>query len=118
MIPGFVLNLSIRSKITLLVTLTSAVVLILSSIVVIRGELNYLRSATRSELTTLATVIGSNSTAAISFVDHDAANEILASLSAKPQILQAKIYTVDGEEFASYRRREPAAPDTTDRLFA
>jgi len=118
MIPGFVRNLSIRSKITLLVTLTSAVVLILSSIVVIRGEVNYLRSATRSELTTLATVIGSNSTAAISFVDHDAANEILASLSAKPQILQAKIYTVDGEEFASYRRREPAAPDTTDRLFA
>jgi two-component system, sensor histidine kinase and response regulator len=118
MIPGFVRNLSIRTKISLLVMLTSAVVLILSSILVIRGEVNYLRGATRSELTTLATVIGSNSTAAISFVDHDAANEILASLSAKPQILQAKIYTADGAEFASYQRRESAASDATDHLFA
>jgi Periplasmic sensor domain len=45
-----------------------------------------------------------NSTAALSFGDQNAAEELLSSLRAKPHLRVAFIYSADGNLFAAYRR--------------
>jgi len=49
-------------------------------------------------------MIGSNSTAALSFGDAQSASEILAALRAKPNVIRACIYDNDGRVFATYSR--------------
>jgi signal transduction histidine kinase len=56
------------------------------------------------ELSTLAEIIGANSTAALAFDDQRSAEETLAALSAKQRIVGAYIYTKDGAAFARYHR--------------
>ncbi len=58
----------------------------------------------RSDLDVLAEIVGSNSTAAITFGDRSAAAELLSGLKAKKHIVAAVIYCGDGKPFASYRR--------------
>jgi diguanylate cyclase (GGDEF)-like protein/PAS domain S-box-containing protein len=49
-------------------------------------------------------MIGSNSTAALSFGDINSAREILSALHAKPHVIHACIYDKAGKVFASYSR--------------
>jgi len=104
---AFIRHLSIRSKLILIVMITSGTVVLLASLVLINDQIGYLRDAAYSELSTLATVMGDNTTAAVVFGDAGTANELLASLSAKPQIVSAEIRQPDGTVFSSYRRRMP-----------
>ncbi len=53
-------------------------------------------------VTTLGRVMADNSTAAVAFEDRPAAEEILNSLRAEPQITAAALYDLDGRLFASY----------------
>ena len=54
----------------------------------------------------LADVIGSNSTAALSFHDVAAAEEALAALKANHNVVGARIiFDVGGKPFASFQRR-------------
>ena len=103
-LADFIKNMSIRRKLIMIVMLTTASVLEVDSLVFIRDEIHYLRDAALSELTTLATVIGSTTASAITAGDRDAAEATLAALAAKPQILAAVIYKPDGQVFASYHR--------------
>jgi signal transduction histidine kinase len=72
------------------------------------------------DLGSLAQVIGSNSTGALTFADPRAADEILASLSAQSHIVSARLYDGRGQTFATYRRSgmeadvlpERASPDS------
>jgi len=57
----------------------------------------------RRELQTLSSVIAENSRAGLAFQDKDTLKTILASLSAKPSIVYAGIYSMDQELFAEYR---------------
>ncbi len=109
MLARLIRKIAIRQKLTLIVMLTSGIVLGIASLVFVTNEISYLRSAALSELETLATVIGGNSTAAIAFRDRQAAEEILASLRATPQIVRAGLYLPDGELFAAYRQTEAAS---------
>ncbi len=59
-------------------------------------------SALESQLSALAEVIGSNTTAALEFEDASAAAEALGSLRAQPHIVEACIYTRNGEVLAKY----------------
>jgi methyl-accepting chemotaxis protein len=59
------------------------------------------------DLETLAEVLGSNSTAALTFNDPAAAREVLQSLSAKEHIMAAALYRMDEASFATYVR-DPA----------
>ena len=56
------------------------------------------------DLETLAEILGSNSTAALSFGDQNAAEELLAALRVKPHIKTAVIFSAEGKRFADYRR--------------
>ena len=62
------------------------------------------RAQLQRRLTTLADVVGQNSTAALNFEDHAAAGEVLQALRAEPPVVSACLYDVSGRLFASYQR--------------
>jgi PAS domain S-box-containing protein len=93
---------SIRGKVTGIIMLTSTTAVLLACLgFTISGLFNF-RNRLLGDLTTIAEVVGSNSTAALTFGDRQAANEVLAALRAKPSIIAAGIYTDRGELFARY----------------
>ena len=101
---------SIRGKLTSVVMLTSATAVLLVCVGFVVSDLVAMRNHLSEDLLMLAEVVGSNSTAALTFEDSKAANEVLNALSAKPSITAACIYTRRGEPFARY------APDASFSL--
>jgi len=76
------LNMSIRRKLTLLMMLTSVVALLLACGSFLTYDVATFRRKLALELTVLADVIGSNSTAALTFDDAGAARDALGALRA------------------------------------
>ena len=99
-------DLSIKRKLTAVIMLTSCAVLLIASTGFILSELLTSRRAIVQELSTIAQIIGSNSTAALVFDDKASAQETLSALSAKPDVVSAYIFRkVDknqGGAFAGY----------------
>ncbi|GAW67238.1 signal protein [Geoanaerobacter pelophilus] len=95
-------DLSIRRKLIAILLLTSSVVLALVSTAFVFNEVADFRSGMRTELSALAEIVGSNSSAAVAFNDHKSAAETLAALRAKPYILNALVVLKDHTVFASY----------------
>jgi len=100
---------SIRRKITELVLVTCAVAVLVACGVFAAYDIVSSRAALAHDLTTIAQIIGSKSTAALSFDDPQSASEILSSLSSKPHIVEACIYRSDGSVFAKYSRTASTA---------
>src|ERR1700722_1034068 len=98
------LDLSIRQKLQAIVMVTSAVALLTASIVFTLYDRSTFLRAKMQDLSATATMIGSNSTAALSFGDAKSAREILAALRAKPNVINACIYDKDGRVLATYGR--------------
>jgi|HubBroStandDraft_1064217.scaffolds.fasta_scaffold22806_2 diguanylate cyclase (GGDEF)-like protein len=92
-------------------TLTTAF-LVLDSISS-RGSLN-------ARLSTLADVVGKNSTAALSFRDQAAAIEVLEAFRAEPSLITACLYDSSGTLFAQYKRdsRTPTCPKGLKEVLA
>ena len=69
----------------------------------------------QNRISTLADIVGQNSTAALNFNDKAAAVEVLQALHAEPPVVFACLYDVSGQLFASYQRsaRESNCPSTT-----
>jgi signal transduction histidine kinase/ActR/RegA family two-component response regulator len=101
---AFARRLPIRHQLTLLVTLTSGLVLILACLVLAAYDLRRAYRELEDDLVSLAQVIGSNSTAALTFDDRHAAEEILAGMKARSHIASARLYDGLGRPFATYRR--------------
>ncbi|MBI5468975.1 MAG: response regulator [Deltaproteobacteria bacterium] len=95
-------NLSIKHKLTAIIMLTSSVVLVLACLAFIANDAINFRKAMVEDTSTLAEVIGINSTAALSFNDQKAAEETLSALRAEPHVTAAYIYGRDGKVFAGY----------------
>ncbi|BCG46277.1 Hpt protein [Citrifermentans bremense] len=95
-------DLSIRRKLIAILLLTSSVVLALVSTAFVFNEVADFRSGMRTELSALAEIVGSNSSAAVAFNDRKSAAETLAALRAKPYILNALVVLKDHTVFASY----------------
>ena len=95
-------NLPIRRKLTMIVLLTSGLLVMLMAIFFISGKFFAFRKNMVSNMTTLAQVIGMNSTAAITFDDPETAKEILSVISAEPNVDSACIFRSGGELFATY----------------
>lgn len=95
---------SVRQQIVFLCLTTSA--LVAGVFALSSGLLEYTsrRQGLIESVTTAARIAGINATAALSFGDRDAAEEVLAALSANEDILRARIRTPDGELFATYDR--------------
>src|ERR1700677_1640923 len=97
-------NLAVRHKLRLIILFAASFALVLSSAAVVVYDQVVARSDLRNDLAVLAEIVGSNSTAAVTFRDRRAAEEILSGLRAKEHIVAATIYSDDGKPFASYRR--------------
>src|ERR1700674_4938822 len=93
-------DLSIRQKLQGIVLVTGCAALLVSSVTFsIYDRTTFLRARTNG-LIVSAEMIGSNSTAALSFRDVNSAREILNALQAEPSVVHACIYGKDGKVFA------------------
>ena len=101
-------NLSIRSKLNLLGTLTAALALLLACILFVMNDVSATKAAMVQHLSTLADVLGGNCIAALTFNDPKAANDVLASLHYEPMIHVAGVFDRQGTRFAAYENRAGA----------
>jgi signal transduction histidine kinase/uncharacterized membrane protein affecting hemolysin expression len=115
-------DISIKRKLTAIIMIACSVALLLVSAGFVGYELLTQRQTMRNDLSTLAEIIGSESTAALSYRDKDAATEYLAALSAKKHIVAAALYDHDGRLLASYPTNSatikfPGAPEQNALRF-
>src|SRR5215831_5391910 len=97
-------NLSIRRKQLLIIMLTSSIALLLACAAFTAYELITFRKGMVRNLSTLAEIVGNNTSAALDFSDAAAASETLSALKAEPDIIGACLYARKGGIFARYDR--------------
>ena len=101
MVPRFQ-DIPIKRKLTAIIMIASTVALLLVSTGFVAYDLATFRQTKVRDLSTLAEIIGNQSTAALTYGDKDAAREILAALNAEKHIVAAGLYDKDGRLIASY----------------
>src|SRR5436305_4504536 len=103
-----------------IIMLSSAMALLIACGAFAIYERTAMRQTRLHELVVLADVIGSNSTAALSFNDSRAADEILDALRWDERVTSARIYTRQGAVFATYIRSDAhnrVMPETAQPEF-
>lgn len=95
-------NVPISRKLTLIILLTSAVVMLLMRGTFLTYEFVTFRSATLRQLSTLGEMLAANSTAALAFENREDASEILSALQAERHIVAAALYDQQGKLFIGY----------------
>jgi signal transduction histidine kinase/CheY-like chemotaxis protein len=115
-------NVSIKSKMTFIIMLTSCITLLLACAAFVAQELLTFRGNLVSELSTLADITGKNCIGAIKFDDPERTENILANLRGESQIIAAAIYK-DGKVLARFPKTLkdaalPAAPSAAGHRFA
>src|SRR4051794_33445437 len=95
-------NTPIKRKLTLLILVTTSFALIFMGSALIAYEVVTFRRTLAANMSVLAQIVGSNTTAALAFDDPKNANEILSALSAERQITAAAIYDDTGKVFARF----------------
>src|SRR5437762_1200285 len=91
----------INRKLALAMLLTSSFALVLMGTSLIGYEVITFRRSLAANISVLAQIIGSNSTAALAFQDKKTGQEVLGALAAERQITAAAIYDDQGKLFAS-----------------
>jgi len=98
----FLRDLSITTKLNVLVTVAGGVALGLSTLAFVGNDYQMMRTSKVQQLTALADVLADNCTAALVFDDPSAATTMLASLEVKPTIEYACIFDAKGRVFAKH----------------
>ncbi len=93
---------TINTKLSLLTTVAAGVALSLSCIAFFINNAWNIRKSKVQELSTLATILGSNTIAAIEFNDPKTATELLSSLRQQSAVQFACLYDSHGKPFATY----------------
>src|SRR6195256_69696 len=97
-------DLSIPIKLRAIVMITCGAALVVAAVLfTLYDRATFLREKAQ-DLIVSAKMIGSNSTAALSFHDIRLAREVLNALQAKQHVVNACIYDSDGTVFAKYSR--------------
>ncbi len=99
----------IRRKLMSIIMMTTTAALLLACGTFTLYDMVTFRKSKLQELSLLASIIGSNSTAAISFNDVQIAQETLGALRSQPHVMVARIYLGNGAAFATYVRPGAAA---------
>src|SRR5205814_7565943 len=97
-------RLSIRQKQMLIIMATSSVALLLAGGAFVLFEVISFRKAMTENLSSLASVVGDNCTAALKFGDRATARELLGTLEKESHFTAACIYDHNGKVFESYLR--------------
>jgi len=100
----FLHKLPLKRKLQAIIMLTVSLALVLACSALVAYEYAGLRSSLRSEVETLAQVMGSNSATSLVFTDQKPASALLRGLKAHPHIVAACIYSHDGTPLATYAR--------------
>ncbi len=95
---------SLRRKLTLVIMVNTFIALCVAAVGFAEYGVYQLKQARLEDLNALANMMGTNSTAPLTFNDPKAAEDILSALTAKPHILSAAIYDREGSTFAVYVR--------------
>jgi PAS domain S-box-containing protein len=101
---------SIRQKLTCIVFITCGAAILLACAVFAVYDMVTFEASLKNELTTVAKITGSNTSAALTFVDAHAAETILNSLRTQPHIVEACVFEPDGSMLAAYMRGQSGAP--------
>ncbi|HKV06253.1 MAG TPA: response regulator [Candidatus Acidoferrales bacterium] len=105
-------DLSIGQKLERITLVTCGVSILMACTALALYDGITFRKEMASAMASAAGIAGSNTTAALAFSDAKAAREVLASLRAQPNIVEACVYTRDGTVFAKYAR-QGSDPDFT-----
>ena len=97
-------RLPIKLKLQVIIMTTVGVALLLACAAVLTFDQFAFRNSIRNDLDVLAEMLGSNSTAALSFGDRKSVEELLGGLRAKRSVVAAFVYETDGAVFAAYQR--------------
>jgi signal transduction histidine kinase/DNA-binding response OmpR family regulator len=106
-------NSPIKYKLRLVVMATVMAALLVACAAVLAYDQITARNSMRNDLDVLAEIFSANSTAALTFADRPAAEELLSTLKAKRHVTSAFLYTADGELFAKYLRAGTAQFEVT-----
>jgi len=93
---------SIQRKLRTVITLTSAIVLLLACAAFIAADRERAGRAMRDDLSSIAAIIAANTAAPLTFDDRQGAADVLSALKARPAIVAAAVYTREGKLFAKY----------------
>ncbi|MGB3223717.1 MAG: response regulator [Desulforhopalus sp.] len=94
--------LSINNKLVSIVVLSWLMVAGVITAFFVGQDFYFFRSATVADLAGLARVVGINCAAPLEFSDSDTAAEVLSSLSARPEVHEAALYTSEKKLFSRY----------------
>src|SRR5690349_9960979 len=102
-------DLPIRRKLALLIVVTGGIALVLASAALLIFKAIDLRTQLVGEISTIADAIGSNTTAALTFQDKEAAQQTLGALRADERIDRAAVFARDRSLFANYSQHSAVA---------
>ena len=95
-------DVSIRTKLMLLLVGVVSVALVLSCAALAVNDVRMIQSLLAKRLSTLADMLGANCTAALNFEDKRTAENLLDSLRLQTSVVYARVYDKDGATFAEY----------------
>jgi two-component system, sensor histidine kinase and response regulator len=101
---------TIRVKLTAIIMIATAAALVLTCAALTVFMVLNTRQRLMTRMNLVADVLGSNSTAALSFNDSRAASETLSALHTDPFVVGAQIYKANGQPFAFYLRSGETPP--------
>ena len=96
--------MSIRHKQMLIIMLITSVALLLACAAFVSFEMINFRKDMVQNLSTLAKIMGNNTSAALDFNDPQSAEETLFALKSQPNIIGACVFSRKGDVFAKYDR--------------
>jgi signal transduction histidine kinase/CheY-like chemotaxis protein len=108
---------SVRSKLIIMAVSTTLAALLVASIAMLLFDLRAFKQYWVDDLTTQADIMANVTAPALAFNDAQTAQQNLAVLRARPQILAAAVYTAHGVRFASYSQKagDLVFPDKPER---
>jgi len=107
-------SLSIRYKLTLLMTTICLITVGISTLIITFVQLSSLKNFTTENTNTKAELIASSAESAILFHDDESATNILKRLSNDPAIMYAAVILNDGEILANYKAIEKDNTQTSN----
>jgi signal transduction histidine kinase/DNA-binding response OmpR family regulator len=113
----WLVRISIATKLRWIITLAIGVALLISCAGVMVYDTSIFHAARVDDIETLATVIGSNSTGALTFGDQRSAEDVLRALDAKAHVVEAFIYDRKGMVFARYEPTGGKGPLEAPRVM-
>ncbi|NTV15310.1 MAG: PAS domain S-box protein [Desulfobulbaceae bacterium] len=95
-------NLSIRTKLTMLLLSLSTVAVLAATLAFYLLVIDQYRQSYRKDLDSLTGILAANCQASLAFQIPEDAEQLLESLKNRPSVIAARIETADGKLFASY----------------